>query len=578
MTTAHAMSILDSRRLTGAGLVLDGPGAVLDLRLEESERDAAVSAWTRAARRLLEAVGWENEPTVSRPFPGGVSLAVGAPLDGLYAATELNERAWATATAELEGRRPPDFRGDVASLLNEIANERNPDLVALSLAARGHGVTFLSGEDLVSAGSGTGVIVWPADALPDAGAVNWSGVHDVPIVLVTGSNGKTTVVRLLGAMVAAAGKVPGITSTDGVTVGVTLLEAGDFSGPSGARMLLRRREVETAILETARGGILRRGLPVDRSDVAVVTNVADDHLGEFGVTNLADLAATKLLVARTLGGRGTLVLNADDPLLVERSRGIPAAINWFTLNPASELVARHLEQGGTAALADGGRIVLAQGERRATLLPIADIPITFAGSAQHNVANVLAAVAAAAGLGIAVPEMTGALRRFGEKLEDNPGRANLIELGGVRILLDFAHNPHGMEALVSVAKTIPGGRRLLLVGQAGDRSDDAIRELARAAWSLRPDHVVVKEMESYLRGRQPGEIPGLLADEFTRMGLSEQALSWGGDEIAAVRRALEWSRPGDLLVLAVHEDRPAVLDLLDRLAAGGWKAGEPLPA
>jgi UDP-N-acetylmuramyl tripeptide synthase len=378
-------------------------------------------------------------------------------------------------------------------------------------------------------------------------------------------------------MVAAAGKVPGITSTDGVTVGPTLLEAGDFSGPSGARMVLRRRDVETAILETARGGILRRGLPVERADVAVITNVADDHLGEFGVVSLPDLATTKLLVAGPLGSTGTLVLNADDPLLAERGRSIPVRINWFSLDSSSQLIAQHLEKGGTAVVADGGRIVLAQGDRRATLLEIAEIPITFAGSAEHNVANALTAVAAAAALGITVPHITAALRRFGHQLEDNPGRTNLIELGGVRILLDFAHNPHGMSALVAVAETIPAQRLLLLVGQAGDRSDEAIRELARAAWKLRPNHVVVKEMETYLRGRPPGEVPGLLADEFSRLGVPDEAISWGGPEIAGVRRALEWARPGDLLVLAVHEDRPAVLDLLDRLRASEWRAGDPIP-
>jgi UDP-N-acetylmuramyl tripeptide synthase len=577
LTSVHPMDILDSRRLTGPGLLLDGPGAVLDIRLEDSEREPAIAAWRNAALRLLQAVGWENEQLVSRAFAGGVSLALGAPLDALYAATELNERAWAAATAELEGRRAHDFRADVASLLNEIANERNPDLVALCQEARSRGLTFLSGEDLVSVGSGSGALVWPAEALPDPGEVDWAAVHDVPTVLVTGSNGKTTVVRLLGAMVAAAGKVPGITSTDGVTVGPTLLEGGDFSGPSGARMVLRRREVETAILETARGGILRRGLPVERADVAVVTNVADDHLGEFGVVSLPDLATTKLLVARPLGSTGTLVLNADDALLAERGRSIPARINWFSLDSSSELVAQHLEQGGTAVVADGGRVVLAQGDRRATLLEIAEIPITFAGSAEHNVANVLAAVAAAAALGITVPHITKALRRFGHSLEDNPGRANLIELGGVRILLDFAHNPHGMLALVAVAETFPAERLLLLVGQAGDRSDEAIRELARAAWTLRPDHIVVKEMETYLRGRAPGEVPGLLADEFSRLGVPEEAISWAGPEIAGVRRALEWAQPGDLLVLAVHEDRPAVQDLLDRLAASEWRAGDPIP-
>jgi cyanophycin synthetase len=271
------------------------------------------------------------------------------------------------------------------------------------------------------------------------------------------------------------------------------------------------------------------------------------------------------------------VLNADDPLLVERGRGLPVRIIWFSLDSSSELIARHLEQGGTAVIADGGRIVLAQGDRRATLLPVAEVPMTFTGVAVHNVANALAAVAAAAALGITVPHITAALRRFGAGLEDNPGRTNLIELGGARILVDFAHNPHGMLALVAVAKTIPAQRRLLLVGQAGDRSDEAIRELARAAWTLRPDHIVVKEMESYLRGRALGEIPGLLADEFSRLGVHREAISWAGPEFAGVRRALEWARPEDLLVLAVHEDLPAVLDLLDRLAASEWRAGDPIP-
>jgi UDP-N-acetylmuramyl tripeptide synthase len=196
----------------------------------------------------------------------------------------------------------------------------------------------------------------------------------------------------------------------------------------------------------------------------------------------------------------------------------------------------------------------------------------------HNVANALTAVAAGSALGIDAEIMSLALRRFGLDLDDNPGRANMVELGGIRILLDFAHNPHGMAALVAVARTVPAHRRLMLVGQAGDRNDDAIRALARAAWELKPDYVVVKDMESYLRGRAPGEVPKLLADEFSRLGLPGQALSRAGREISGVRESLEWSRPGDLLVLAIHEDRPAVLDLLERLTTTNWRAGTPLPS
>lgn len=571
------MHVLDSRRLTGPSLMLDSPGAVLEVRLSGADVGRAVAAWEKAARQLLQAVGWPDQQLASRAFAGGVSLALTAPIDGLYAATELNERAWAAAAAELQGQKVPRLSGAVAALLDDMQSQRNRPLLGLYSEAHARGLTFLMGEDLVSVGSGKGALIWHIEALPDPDRVEWDLASDIPIALVTGSNGKTTVVRMLGAMLEAAGKTPGLTSTDGVTVGATLLEEGDFAGPSGARMVLRLPETEIAVLETARGGILRRGLPVEHADVAVVTNIADDHLGEFGIESLPDLADTKLTVAKTLGQNGTLVLNADDPLLVERSRRLNVRINWFSLAPLTPLLRDHLERGGTAAVVDSDTMVLVQDGQRTPLLPVADVPVTFGGIARHNVANALAAIAAGAALGLDPAVMSSTLRRFGRDLEDNPGRANLVEVGGIRVLLDFAHNPHGMSALVEVARTIPAKRRLVLVGQAGDRSDQAIRALARAAWELRPDCVLVKDMETYLRGRAPGEVPALLADEFTRVGLPRNAVSRAGPEIAAVQKALEWARPGDLLVLAVHEDRRAVLDLLDQLTTAGWQAGEPLP-
>jgi cyanophycin synthetase len=572
------MQVLDSRRLTGPSLLLDGPGAVLDVRLEESLREPAIKAWQNAARRLLQAVGWRHEQVATRAFAGGVSLAITAPIDALYAAAELNERAWAAAAAELSGEKAPDLGGAIASLLDDITEERDPVVATMYQEARSRGLTFLYGEDLISVGSGAGALLWQVGAKPHPAEIPWESARDIPIVLVTGSNGKTTVVRVIAAIVEASGKTPGTTSTDGVTVGDTVLEEGDFAGPSGARMVLRHHEVETAILETARGGILRRGLPVDRADLAVITNIADDHLGEFGIETLPDLADTKMVVAKALGERGTLVLNADDPLLVERSRRVRARLVWFSLGTDSPVVERHLAAGGTAVLVDTGRIVLAEGSRRIALAPVAELPMTFRGTAVHNIANAVAGAGAAFALGISPDTISATLRHFGQALDDNPGRANLLELGGARILLDFAHNPHGMSALVGIARTLPANRRLVLVGQAGDRSDEAIRALARAAWELKPDHVVVKDMEAYLRGRAPGEVPALLADEFTRFGVREQSLSLEEQEITAVRRALEWARPGDLLVLAVHEDRRAVLELLDQLTAVKWRAGDPLPA
>jgi cyanophycin synthetase len=571
------MSFLDSRRLTGPGLLLDGPGAILEIQLDDPDRAAALAAWRRAARRMLDAIGWSGERLATRTFAGGASLALSAPADTLYAATDLNEWAWAAAAAEIHGAPEPDFGAAAERLRAAIRKERCPALLALRDTARARGITFLSDEDGVSVGTGTGALVWPLDGLPDPGSVDWGRVHEIPTALVTGSNGKTTVVRLLAAMVAETGRVTGTTSTDAVTVGGVAIAEGDYSGPEGARMLLRRPEVEAAVLETARGGLLRRGLTVERADVAVVTNIADDHLGEFGVQDLGALAKTKLLVARAVGPEGGVVLNADDPILVDAAARLRAPVVWFSLEPDRPALAEHLRVGGAAAVCADGDLVLATGKARRVAAALSEVPIALGGAARHNLANALAAIAAAQVLGIPIETVGRVLRRFGQRAEDNPGRANVLELGGVLVIVDFAHNPHGMTALVRMAATFPARRRLLLVGQAGDRSDADLRGLARAAAAFQPDRIVLKEMEHYRRGREPGEISAILADEFLRCGFPPEAVTRAGSELEGVREALSWAREGDLLVLTVHEDRSAVLGLMETMRANGWRAGKPLP-
>jgi UDP-N-acetylmuramyl tripeptide synthase len=572
------MELLDSRRLTGPGLVLDRPGAVADVRVADDRRDELIAAWHDAATRMLGAVGWGDERVVARRFAGGASLAITAPPDSLYSATDLNEWAWAAAEAAFRRRPEPEFGAAAERLRDAIAGERNPALLAIRNAARTRGLTFLSGEEMVSVGGGTGVLCWPASDLPAPDRIDWSRAHEIPVALVTGSNGKTTVVRLLAAMGAAAGRVTGVTSTEGVFVRGEPVAEGDYSGPEGARLALRRVEVDTAILETARGGLLRRGLTVERADVAVVTNIAADHLGEFGVQDLRQLAETKLLVSRAIGPGGRLVLNADDPVLVEAVAAVRAPIVWFSLDAGNPVIQRHTEGGGTAAVVDGDGLVLVTGAERESVARVADMPLASGGAARHNVANALAATAAAGGLGISLDVVRATLARFGRDPADNPGRANVYELGGIRIVVDYAHNPHGMAALAAMLDALPSERRLVMIGQAGDRDDAAIRELARAALALRPDRLVVKEMDAYLRGRAPGEVPALMADELRRARLPEGAISTPGTEIPAVLEALRWARPGDLLVLALHQERRRVQELLETLRRRGWRAGEPLEA
>ena len=546
---------LEARRLTGPHLLGDHPGAGLDVPLASEADAAALAAWERLMPELLAGLGWASESIAVRRFAGSAALAISAPPDLLYAATDVLEAGWEAAVRTAGG---DSASIDVAHLRERIARERNPALRALAEAAAEHGVTFLADDDGVSLGSGAGSVVYRPDGLPAPSAVAWDGIRDVPVVLVTGSNGKTTTVRLLAAMAAESGRRAGHTSTDGVVIGAETVATTDYAGPMGARMVLRDRRVDLAILETARGGILRRGLATRRADVAVVTNIAEDHFGDFGITTLHELADVKLMVARVVPPTGTVVLNADDPILAARGPALGRHVAWFSLDPSHPLLDRRV----LACTVERDTVVIHAGGTAHAVARLADIPITRSGAVRYNVANALGATLAAAVLGFAPDRVGAALRRFTGSASENPGRGNVMDIGGVQVIVDYAHNPHGIAALAQLADTIPAARRLVLLGQAGDRDDDAIRELARAAWKLRPDRIVLKELAGLRRGRGPGEVRALLADELRRLGAPAGSVDTVESDVEAVEAALRWARPGDLLILPVHEQRDEVLQLL----------------
>jgi cyanophycin synthetase len=615
------MQLQDSRRLTGPNHFSDRPGAVLDAYSGAGEAEAMiarVAAWRRQARRMLDAVGWGREELAVRRFGSGASLFLSAPPDCLYTATEVNEWAWQAAAAggaaggtagTAAGAAPgggvaggtdaTTSRVDAAAggtdaaafdaaahrLRAAVARERDPALLALRDAAAAHGVAFLADDEQATVGLGSGSLSWARGELPAPSAVDWASVHDIPVALVTGTNGKTTTVRLAVAMLTAAGHTVGHTSTDLISVGGAVLDAGDYSGPGGARTLLRDRRVEAAVLETARGGLLRRGLALDRVAAAAVTNVAADHLGGYGIEDLAGLAEAKLLVTRVVVPGGRAVLNADDPELAARGSLGPSPVTWFSLEPRLEPLpgprrstsaagldlAAHLAAGGDAVLLAGGELVLARGAgRRDVVAAVSEVPIAFGGAARYNVANALAAIGLCAALGLPVAAISRGLAALrNDNGTDNPGRGYLVELDGFHALVDYAHNPHGLAALIGFTSSLPAKRRLLVLGQAGDRDDEAIRDLARAAWSLRPDRVILKELPAMLRGRQPGEVPAILEAELLRLGARREDLSHAPTELAAVLQALDWARPGDLLLLLVHKQRDEAMAVLRQRRSGG---------
>ncbi len=412
-----------------------------------------------------------------------------------------------------------------------------------------------------------GVTFAVEDVTRTTAALDFSALGPIGTAVITGSNGKTTSVRLLAAMATEDGRAPGYNCTDGVFVAGERLEQGDWSGPAGARRVLRDPRVDTAILETARGGILRRGLAVESADVALVTNVSDDHFGEYGVTSLTHLAAVKLIVARALGRQGVLVLNADDAELVAAAAGLRCRTAWFALDDDNPFLAAARAAGAASCGVRDGRLRLDAGTGSHDLGLVAEMPLTLGGAAGYNIANAAGAALAAQALGIAPAAIAHVLARFGAGMADNPGRLQRWQRDGVEILLDYAHNPDGLQGLLRIARGLaPTGRLGLLLGQAGNRDDEAIRALARTAAAAAPARVVLKDLPGLLRGRAPGEVPALLGDELRRAGLAPSQLQVELSEVAAARSLLAWARPGDVLVLPVHgaqsrEELVACLDM-----------------
>ena len=539
---------------------------------------------------------------MARRHAGGVSLALAAPADQLFVATEVNEWALcatiaaadpsctgaleAALLAELledaaEGAQvlPPVLEeGAALARLAELASrEAHPALMGLIDAAEARALPHVLDEETLTLGAGSGGRDFCLAALPAPAAVPWDELHDVPTALVTGSNGKTTTVRLLAACALAHGWPSAFCCTDGVFFEGSARASGDYSGPEGARRVIRERGAQAAVIETARGGILRRGLAISRARVAVVTNVSADHFGEYGIDDLAGLADVKLTVAGVVTRAGLLVLNADDAQLVAKAQalpqrfGRPPPLGWFALDADHPLLRAHRGGGGATCGARDGRLLLQHGGHEADLGAVRALPLTIDGSASYNIANLAGAALAAAGLGIPPRVIAEVFARFGANFRDNLGRMMRFERDGVCILVDYAHNPDGMRGLLSVAEHLrrPGGRVGTLLGQAGNRRDSEVEALAAVVAGFHPDLVVVKEDEAHLRGRDPGEVPRLLHAALRRAGLPEAALPLRKSELEAVDCALEWARPGDVLALPVHSPaaRAAVLALLS--AASG---------
>ncbi|MCX7053435.1 MAG: Mur ligase family protein [Proteobacteria bacterium] len=581
----------------GTGAVLETVGVAID--------DALLCGWHARVERARRHLGWDRTAPGSPPAPAivarrhatGASLALQAPVDQLFTATELNEWAlcatvferdpvrWANVTVDLladyleDASDPADVippvleeHAALARLAVRAASERRPDVVTLIEAASARRVGHLLDEATLTLGSGKGSQSFSLDALPATDTVPWASLHAIPIAAITGSNGKTTTVRLVAACARAHGWRDGFNCTDGVVIDRKLVASGDYSGPAGTRLVLRNTSVEAAVLETARGGILRRGLAADRADVAIVTNISPDHFGEYGIDDLDGLADVKLSITHLLDRDGLLVLNADDALLCAKSDvlqqrlGWQPTLGWFSRNYDHPALVQHRVLEGVTCGVRAGHLWLSSGNREHDLGAINAMPLTVAATATYNVENLAGAALVATKLGVPPAVIAQVFTAFGRDLADNAGRLMRFDIGGVKIILDYAHNPDGLRGVMHVAQQLraPDGRIGMLLGHAGNRLNADIEELALVATEFGPDLIVVKEDEGHLRGRQQGEVPAIIQNALLRTGMPLAAVPICPSEVDAALLALDWARPGDALVLLIHSSsaRTRMLEIL----------------
>jgi cyanophycin synthetase len=387
----------------------------------------------------------------------------------------------------------------------------------------------------------------------------------VPVVAVTGTNGKTTVSRLIAHLFASCGLKVGMTNTDGVYVDGRQIDSGDCSGPKSARNVLMHPDVEAAVLETARGGILREGLGFDRCQVAVVTNIgAGDHLGMNFLNTPEDLVLVKRVIVQNVASNGFAVLNATDPLSANMAAVCPGQVIYFASDRHHPLMATHRAQGKRCVYVDGDQLVAAQGAWRESI-PLRDIPLTRGGAIGFQVENAMAAVAAAWGVGLDWDTVRRGVASFANDADNAPGRFNVMDYRGATVIADYGHNGDAMKALVSAVAALPGNKRTVVISGAGDRRDEDIRVQTQILGEAF-DEVILYE-DACQRGRAPGEVVALL-----RQGLEGAARTRHVEEIVgefvAIDRALSKLNPGDLCLVLVDQVEDALAHLAKRIAQG----------
>jgi cyanophycin synthetase len=386
--------------------------------------------------------------------------------------------------------------------------------------------------------------------------------HSVPIISITGTNGKTTTARMISHILRVHGLNVGLTTTGGVYINDKCIMKGDTTGPSSAQAVLTDRSIDVAVLETARGGIIRSGLGYDLSDVGILTNISEDHLGVDDINSLEDLLHVKSLVLEAIKNTGYAILNADDPMVVQAEKKVRCNSIYFSKQDDNFTIHKHLAKGGIAVFVKNGYITIATGDSLIQSLSILQIPATMAGKLVHNIENSLAAVSAAYALRIPIATIEKAIGTFYTDELQNPGRFNVFNIRDFRVIVDYGHNIAGYKYVLDAVKKMGASRLIGIIGVPGDRSDESIRDIGQIAGQVF-DYIYIKE-DLDLRGRREGEVFHLLHQGIIKTGFGKNRVEYIRYETQALSKAIATARSGDLIVIFYEKLQP-VLDLIKNI-------------
>lgn len=574
------MSLYDAKffssRLLGQNRFFTSAGAVLDVVIQH-DNDDLVKCYLNELERLLVALPIKEYEIKTLVFSSGVNIALKYPYDLLMVACEILDWVWEDIVDLTDRGIPVNFERSVKRFKKIIKENQKVILRKIYAKAQSLGFNFFIYKDLLILGSGKQQFRAPLNLITKLGDIPWKKIGNIPSVLITGTNGKTTTTRLTEFICRKAGLFSGYCSTDWVMVNGKSLGEGDLSGPTGHQMVLMHPKLDVAVLEVARGGLVKRGLLPNYATAATVTNIAYDHIGQNGIDTLLELAKTKGVVYSALANDGLAVINLDDEYIPQLQ--IDKRKAYLSTKMSAIEIRRYLTCDNFVVYLENSLIIIATQKQDIKLNDITTVPLTVCGLAKYNFENILHAVALTYALGIEPHLIQRGLRLFGGDVKSNFGRWNhyhSIRYG--ELVVDIAHNPAGLLSVLNLAKDyrkLHGltGQLGLMYGVTGDRRE-TLPEIAEIICKMEVDFVVIKEFQESLRGSELGEMPQLVYEALIAGGYPDTQIKIIPNELEAVQFILNQAQPQDFWMLCTHDLLSEVSRLLRDTITEEKKAAE----